>query len=284
MGILDQLRNWTPADESGRTDFDDDIKREYRPRVPREMQRVVKGATDLRDAVPARMPSAFAGQVRTDGTGPVDRRPYADELGQPSEPQRRLIVKLVDELMSVDPAKGAQAAEYTVRMTRNAAWERGRGKNASRWIDTLLTVLRTERAKAPVTANVAPVAPAAPVKPAYDAYDDVTDGNYAIVRAGKTHFYRITRRAGRGQYEGRTFTNIQERASDELFPVRGPWAQRKAILDSIRTAGVEASHVLYAEKLGACWRCNKTLTDDTGNPYRPYGLGPDCGPKVMGAL
>jgi hypothetical protein len=84
------------------------------------------------------------------------------------------------------------------------------------------------------------------------------------------------------QYAGRTFLNIQERASDELFPVRGSWTARRAILDCIRHVGPAAAHLLYADKLGACWRCNKTLTDDTGNPYRVYGLGPDCGPKVMG--
>lgn len=121
----------------------------------------------------------------------------------------------------------------------------------------------------------------APNKPAYDAYDDVTDGNYAVVRAGKTHFYRITRREGKGQYAGRTFLNIQERASDSLFPVRGAWPIRKSILDSIRAAGIDAAHLLYADKIGCCWHCNKTLTDDD-NPYRIYGLGPICGPKVMG--
>lgn len=286
MGILDQLKAWTPDKAEGRTDFDDLPPAVYRPRVAREMVRTVD-ATAAERKQAARDAAARRGPVNTntDYAHPrVDTRPFQDEMGQPSERQRELIVKLVRELMTVDPAKGQQAAEYTVKMTNNRAWERGRGKNTSRWIDTLLTVLRTERAKAPVTANVAPVAPAAPVKPAYDSYDDVTDGNYAIVRAGKTHFYRITRRAGRGQYEGRTFTNIQERASDELFPVRGAWATRKAILDEIRAAGPMAAHALYAEKLGHCWKCNKSLTDDTGNPYRVYGLGPDCGPKVMGAL
>lgn len=278
MSILDQLRNWTPEQSNGRTDFDDDVKRPYRSRVAADQIRIVKGATDLRDAMPTRpaVPSAFAGM--TNYANPkVDSRPFADDEGQPSEAQRALIVKLVDELITLDPSKGQQAAEYTVRMTANKAWKRGRGANTSRWIDTLITAVKHERSQP------APIAAAAS-KPAFDAYDDVTDGNYAIVRAGKTHFYRITRREGKGQYAGRTFINIQERASEELFPVRGPWAQRKAILDGIRSAGVQASHVLYAEKLGHCWRCNLALTDDTGNPYRVYGLGPDCGPKVMGPL
>lgn len=275
MGILDQIKSWTPERGDGRTDFDDDVKRPYRSRVPRESIRIVKGATDLRDAMPTRsaVPSAFAGQTNY-ANQKIDTRPFVDEMGQPSDNQKALIIKLVSELMTVDEALGIQAAQYTLSMTQNAAWTRGRNGNASRWISSLLSKLQTLR----TAARTAPVA--APAKPAYDAYDDITDGNYAIVREGKTHFYRITRRAGRGQYEGRTFINIQERASDELFPVRGAWAIRKSILDGIRTAGVAASHLMYADRLGMCWHCNRTLTDDVHNPYRRYGLGPICGPKL----
>jgi hypothetical protein len=270
MSILDQIRNWN-ADET-RTDFDDDVKSPYRSRVPRETIRIVKGATDLRDAMPARSmgPNPDAG-MSDYANQKQDTRPFADELGQPSEKQRALIIKLVSELLTVDPAKGQQAAEYTLRMTQNAAWQRGRTGNTSRWIDSLLTALKSAHA-APTTA--------APAKPAFDAYDDVTDGNYAVERAGKTHFYRITRREGKGQYVGRTFINIQERASDELFPVRGAWPVRKSVLDSIRTAGVQAAHLMYADRLGMCWHCNRTLTDDVHNPYRKFGVGPVCGPKL----
>lgn len=279
-GILDQLRNWTPTSGDGRSDFDDDVKRPYRARVEREMVRVVKGATDLRDAMPSGM-NAGAGNGGTDYANPkFDRRPFKDELGQPSPAQRELIIKLVNELMNLDSVRGQQAAEYTVKMTGAAAWKRGRGENTSRWIDTLITAVKHERSQShPITAQVA-----APVAPKFDDYADVTDGNYAIVTAGKTHFYRITRREGRGQYVGRTFTNIQERASAELFPVRGAWAMRKAILDGIRTDGVTASHLLYSERLTRCWHCNILLTDDTTNPYHVHGLGPVCGPKVMGPL
>lgn len=290
MSILDQLRNWKPEQAEGRTDFNDDVKHAYRPRVARDMIRTVKGATDLRDAMPQRVaPSATAGM--SDYANPkYDTRPFADQVGQPSTKQRELIVKLVTELMSCDETLGCQAAEYTVRMTNAAKWESGKGGNASAWIGKLIEKNRALRT-APITApgadyvgqpSYANAAPAAPAKPAFDAYDDVTDGNYAIIRSGKTHFYRITRKQGRGQYAGRTFTNIQERASEQLFPVRGAWGLRKAILDEIRRAGVAASHLMYADKLGHCWRCNLALTDDTGNPYRVYGLGPDCGPKVMG--
>lgn len=135
----------------------------------------------------------------------------------------------------------------------------------------------------PVVGPPAPVATPEPVKArTFDSYDDITDGNYALVDPdGKNRFYRITRKGGKGQYAGRTFINIQERASEELFPVRGAWARRAAILDRIRTAGVEASHLLYAQLLKRCWHCHTELTDNT-QPYHRFGLGPYCGPKVMG--
>jgi hypothetical protein len=126
----------------------------------------------------------------------------------------------------------------------------------------------------------APVAPVDTPKPTYDTYDDVSDGNYAITDAdGKNHFYRITRKAGKGQYAGRTFVNIQQRVSNDLYPVRGRWAVRAAILNSIRTAGVEAAHLAYATLMHKCWHCNADLTDNIGNPYFEMGLGPICGGK-----
>jgi hypothetical protein len=300
MAARKALANRTTWD--GRTDFDDDVKHPFRPRADRSDMDAPAEAAALRiPAAEIEAQSAAAwlrgrkdlGVYETTSPGPrgnggngmsnyanqkADTRPYRDEIGQPTDKQRALIIKLVKELLTVDPAKGKQAAEYTLRMTQNAAWEHGRGGNTSRWIDTLLTVLKNERATAPRQTVTVVAAPSAPVKPAYDAYDDVTDGNYAIVRKGKTHFYRITRSEGRGQYAGRTFINIQERASDELFPVRGAWAVRKSVLDGIRAAGVQVSHLLYADRLGMCWHCNRTLTDDVHNPYRKYGLGPICGP------
>lgn len=295
MDILDQLKSWTPDKTAGRSDFDDLAPSVYRPRVARESVRIVDATAGERSAE-ARAKAALRGKTNTNtdyATPKYDTRPFQDEVGQPTEPQRALIIKLVNELVTVDAVKGQQAAEYTVKMTNNAAWKRGKGENTSRWISTLIDAVKHERSRRPShTANVAPVeyraaaaaaaAASAPGKPTFDAYNDITDGNYAVVRAGKTHFYRITRKAGKGQYAGRTFLNIQERASEELFPVRGAWHTRKAVLDSIRSAGVAESHLLYSERLTRCWHCNILLTDDTTNPYRPYGLGPICGPKVMG--
>lgn len=117
--------------------------------------------------------------------------------------------------------------------------------------------------------------------PAYDPYDDILDGNYAIQADGeKTHFYRVSRKEGKGQYAGRTFVNVQERASESLFRIYDR-ARRTTILNDIRTAGPEASRLMFAERLGRCWHCFLALTDED-NPYKIHGLGPICGPNVMG--
>jgi hypothetical protein len=276
VNILDQLKAWTPDKLDGRSDFDDMPAPVYRPRVAREMVHVVDATAGERKAT-----AKLRGPVNTntDYANPkIDTRPFQDEAGQPSKPQRELIVKLTGELMALDTAMGTQAADYAVRMTTNQAWTRGKTGNASAWITRLIAKIHDVKATAPAPAAAAPATAA----PKFDTFDDVTDGNYAIERGGKTHFYRVTRKEGKGQYAGRTFLNVQERASEELFNVRGAWAVRKAIFDEIRRAGVEASHLLFSERLGRCWHCNTLLTDDATNPYRRYGLGPVCGPKVMG--
>jgi hypothetical protein len=125
-----------------------------------------------------------------------------------------------------------------------------------------------------------PSQPSAPQAP--NTWEDITDGNYALPYNGKTHFYRVSRKAGKGKYEGRTFVNVQERASDMLFRIDNR-ARQVAILHSIREYGAEASHLLFAEVMDSCWHCFKDIGDET-NPYKPHGLGPVCGPKVMGSL
>lgn len=113
------------------------------------------------------------------------------------------------------------------------------------------------------------------------AYDDIVDGNYAIQADGqKTHFYRISRKEGKGKYAGETFLNVAERASDTLFRIYDR-KRKTEILNAIRTAGPVPSRLMFAERLGRCWNCYKSLTDED-NPYKIHGLGPDCGPKVMG--
>ena len=111
-------------------------------------------------------------------------------------------------------------------------------------------------------------------------WDDIPDGNYAFEYQGKTHFYRVSRKAGKGKYTGRTFVNVQERASSVLYRV-DDYKRRAAILRSIREKGPEACGLLFAERLGKCRFCFEDLTDED-NPYKVRGAGPVCGPKHLG--
>lgn len=114
--------------------------------------------------------------------------------------------------------------------------------------------------------------------PKFDMYEDIVDGNYAYEYKGKTHFYRVARVEGKGKWQGRTFINVQERASDELYKIYD-YGMKKSVLSTIRGIGPAECQRLFAERLGRCWRCGKTLTDEF-NPYKSQGLGPDCGAKI----
>lgn len=200
-----------------------------------------------------------------------------DDSRGPSEKQTALIEKLMGDLAKVDPDGHTLAVVW---YTDNAAkLTGGRDGTASAWIARLLGRIRGIRSGEIVVSI--PDAPAPVETKKYDAYEDVTDGNYAYKTDGKTHFYRITRKEGKGQYAGRIFINVQQRVSDELIPVRG-WIQKSCVLNAVRAAGPEASHLMYSARLSRCWHCNISLTDDRDNPYHKHGLGPVCGPKVMG--
>jgi hypothetical protein len=136
--------------------------------------------------------------------------------------------------------------------------------------------------KAQTKTEATPAPPSSPqAKPVVAAnWDDIIDGNYAFSYNGKTHFYRVSRREGKGKWAGRTFINVQERASDDLFRIEDRKRQA-AILHSIRENGPEACRMRFASELGQCCFCLKSLTDET-NPYKARGAGPDCGPKYLG--
>lgn len=112
----------------------------------------------------------------------------------------------------------------------------------------------------------------------FDLYEDIANSNYAYEYNGKTHFYRVTREQGTGKWAGNTFIKVQERASDDLYKIYNR-EMKKAILEKIREIGPEQCRINFAERLGCCARCGKTLTDEF-NPYKSIGLGPDCGTKI----
>lgn len=122
----------------------------------------------------------------------------------------------------------------------------------------------------PRRAYVAPVepvpAPAAPARARLN-FDEISDGNYALPGEGdEIKFYRVSRN---GQW-----VNVQVRASDSLFPVKG--RAGIAVLHKIVEFGLAESRMLFATRLERCWMCGKSLTDETS---RARGMGPDCANK-----
>lgn len=81
-------------------------------------------------------------------------------------------------------------------------------------------------------------------------------------------FYRVTRTTN-----GRTFLDAQ--ASDEYHSVRTPQAN-ELVLGRILGDPAKAA-ALYASSLGRCYRCGRTLTDETS---RSVGMGPECRSKL----
>lgn len=99
----------------------------------------------------------------------------------------------------------------------------------------------------------------------------VPAGYYAYAdESGKNHFFRVA--IGRNG-----FFKIQEQASDDLHDVK--FGAYPKVLKSILAIGLAEAGRRYATDRGKCYRCNRTLTDNVGNPYFAAGLGPECGGK-----
>jgi hypothetical protein len=105
---------------------------------------------------------------------------------------------------------------------------------------------------------------------------DVPDGRYAVnvpeYGQDKLQFFRVST-------NDKGYTRITQYVSEARNPVQ--WSQYVKVLGAIKDEDPEKARITFAAELGRCWRCGLQLTD-THNPYKPFGLGPDCGPKVMG--
>jgi hypothetical protein len=117
----------------------------------------------------------------------------------------------------------------------------------------------------------APETHAEAVTPAPRTFRPITlvDGYYAIVTDGKTHFYRVS------TYGPDNRRKMQEQASDALHYVR--WPNALHIQDLIIEFGANKAQKLYADELGQCYICGRTLTDDES---RARGIGPTCAKKA----
>lgn len=105
--------------------------------------------------------------------------------------------------------------------------------------------------------------------------EQVPDGRYAVDLPDehKVKFFRIRTNKANGYFR------ITHVVSDDRFP--WPVKRYAEVLRAIIAATPQAAGLRFADEYGQCFNCGRALTD-TDNPYKPYGLGPDCGPKRMG--
>lgn len=94
-------------------------------------------------------------------------------------------------------------------------------------------------------------------------------GYYALQTGEESwKFYRVERPKS-GPHAGKTF--IKEQAGDTYYPVE-PRARGYAAMNEI-ARDPETAGLAYAEQIGRCYRCGRTLTDPES---RERGMGPDC--------
>jgi hypothetical protein len=261
MGTLDALRTW-----GSRNGAPQEFTRTERQELAQDFR--TSGALDDAHAEAiSTVPRTIGRQVNRIAAMGHDN----SELMR--DGQRGLIYVRLRQLREVDPQGADSYSEWFERnkdvMTKvQASFEITKLQNRRTAIIGGVVVVNKE--------TEVEATPATPIT--YDTYEDIVDGNYAIERDGKTHFYRITRKDSKRR-PGTKWIKVQERASDQLFPLAGGPANRRATLNMIREAGPEASRMMFSERLGRCWHCFTSLTDET-NPYKAMGLGPICGGKV----
>lgn len=103
---------------------------------------------------------------------------------------------------------------------------------------------------------------------------NATIGHFAARTDGSdvVKFYRV-KLVTAGNWAGKVFVEAQ--ASDDYYPIKTP-----ATLTMVLTAilvNPKAAEELYGRELGQCYRCNRTLTDETS---RRLGIGPECRSKL----
>lgn len=178
---------------------------------------------------------------------------------------------LIAWITEKDADLGAKARAWTDGMTAAGKWESGRNTNVSTWIDSL----KAKNAELNTAAKLAPKFDALPVidgqlPTKLDKNGKPMPLYYALGSDEDTKFYRIKT----GRKPGFYFVDVQ--ASDEFHPIRNAGTKAE-IVKAIIDAGAENCMGRYGQLIGACGRCNTTLTDPES---RAYGIGPDCRKKM----
>lgn len=136
--------------------------------------------------------------------------------------------------------------------------------------DLAVATARSAQVRRSVLGTSAPTHPA-PAKAVKAPRFDAPAGYYAVEFEGKLRFFKVDRPT-EGRWAGYVF--VKEQASDELYPVKNP-TRRSAIIAAI-SEDFEAAGKRYGQEIGRCYKCHRTLTDETS---RALGIGPDCRSK-----
>jgi hypothetical protein len=193
---------------------------------------------------------------------------FRDPGAPANDAQKGKIRALLSNLRRLDESTWAKASEWIdVNIDNPTVFTM---EIASKTIDRLK--LRIEEAgnrpvSAPSAAYVAASTPTLYVRTARDPFADVPDGYYAVTaEEGHLAFYRVSTCKTSGDRK------VQVQASDELHLVRGHKAT-DAILFKVRELTAPVAGKRYADEIGNCWRCGRTLTDAES---RANGIGPVC--------
>lgn len=220
-----------------------------------------------------------AGAVkRKDHTPKVmtEMRYHADAM---SEPQEQLILSLLSDLERVDVVTYNQANTWFV--TARDGMLKGQATDVINRLKLRINEAKAKRIPPTASQEKASAATGAILgsmrvsaqsaqgwrnDTPRDKFTDVPDGYYAVeTEDGHLAFYRVsTWKSGDRK--------VQVQASDTLHNMKG----RKAadgVLAKVRDVTPPIAGKLYADHLGNCWKCGRTLTDEIS---RARGIGPVC--------
>lgn len=188
-----------------------------------------------------------------------------------SDPQKGMIAGLLKDLSRLDDATWRQASTWwfgqTVDGNYTGAIATATKSLASQTIERLKIRITEAKGRTTPPAVRQETASAATGYTPRDRFADVPDGYYAVTTNDDVlAFYRVSTWKTSGDRK------VQVQASAELHLVRGHKAT-DAILAKIRLATPPVAGKRYADQLGNCYMCGRTLTDETS---RALGIGPKC--------
>lgn len=210
--------------------------------------RTVNGAPTYRDPGTSESYTVGYGGERTYSRPAAPARDFT-----PSDAQIRFLNALLDE------------REHTYTPAQIAAG-RADWRKIRPMLDELKVSARRDPRARKVEVEVAPEP--TPALAARLDFSAIPDGYYALRTDEGVKFYRVST-SKRNSYK-----NVQVQASDNLHMLFGKAGI--AVLHKLVEAGLVDSQKLYAQELGRCYVCGRTLTDEES---RAAGIGPICAGK-----